>query len=59
MSIHVGYLLRGECLKKLLRLCPIPQKKVACDGVCKSVSAESMSKICPVQEKALDLALNG
>jgi len=44
--------------KKKLRLCPSQDKKVVCDGVCNFVSADGVVYICPVRQKALDIALN-
>jgi len=48
--------------EKNLRLCPVQLKKVVCDGICETAvgddSGESVLYICPIREKALDLALN-
>jgi len=45
-------------IEKSLRLCPIKHKEVCCDGLCDVVSVDGKARICSVQEKALDLALN-
>ena len=37
--------------------CSIEGKEVGCDGICKAVRDKTY--ICPVLEKALDVALNG
>ena len=44
--------------KKKLRLCPLQDKKVVCDGLCNVVFDDDVAHICSVRERALDVALN-
>jgi len=44
--------------KKKLRLCPIQDKKVVCDGLCNVVFDDDAVHICSMREKTLDAALN-
>jgi hypothetical protein len=43
---------------KSLRLCPIRQKSVYCDGACKVVDGAGAVKMCETYVSALDVALN-
>jgi hypothetical protein len=45
-------------VEKKLRLCPVQDRKVVCDGLCKVVFDDSACHLCPVFVKSFDLALN-
>lgn len=44
--------------KKKVRLCPCNGCAMHCDGLCYVVSDDNTVHICPVRQKALDVALN-
>jgi len=59
----VGWFLKrfnggGSVAEKKLRSCPLKQKKVVCDGLCKAVLDGDVPHLCPVFVKDFDLAVN-
>jgi hypothetical protein len=47
--------------RKVLRFCPVLGCRVVCDGLCTvvfSVVVGSKGHLCPVREKAVNIALN-
>jgi len=55
--------IKGSVGEKKLRFCPVQSRDVVCDGLCRVVwvsddSRESGFHLCPIEEAALDKALN-
>jgi hypothetical protein len=43
---------------KSLRLCPVREKLVYCDGICRAVDVAGAVKMCEIYEMVLDVLLN-